>query len=116
MLQISPRTKVYVCLEPIDFRMGIQGISGVVRGVLNEDPLSGHLFIFRNARNNCLKALIHDGQGMWLALKRLSCGTFRWWPQTLDEARSLNHAKLQVLLANGNPQAANFQEDWRPVA
>lgn len=115
MLQLSHNTKVYVCLEPVDFRMGIQGLGGVVRGVLREDPLSGHLFIFRNRRNNCLKALIHDRQGMWLCLKRLSRGTFRWWPANAAEAASLNNSQLMVLLANGNPLSADFQGDWRRV-
>jgi IS66 Orf2 like protein len=44
------------------------------------DPLSGCLFIFRSQRATAIKVLAYDGQGFWVAQKRLSKGRFVWWP------------------------------------
>jgi transposase len=46
--------------------------------VLQEQPLSGAVFVFRNRAGTALKLLLYDGQGYWLCLKRLSQGRFTW--------------------------------------
>ena len=47
-----------------------------VKGVLNQDPFTGHLFVFINARRNCIKCLFWDGTGLVLLCKRLNEGLF----------------------------------------
>jgi hypothetical protein len=66
------------------------------------------LFVFRSRRITAIRILVYDGQGFWLAQKRLSKGRFRWWPEgrnTREVARSLAAHQLQVLLAAGRPIA-----------
>lgn len=46
------------------------------KGVLNQDPFSGHLFVFINSRRNCIKCLYYDGTGLVLLCKRLEKSTF----------------------------------------
>jgi transposase len=63
--------------------------------------------------------LAYDGQGFWLAQKRLSKGRFRWWPEgrnAHEVARSLAAHQLQVLLAAGDPMATQAAPAWRPLS
>ena len=113
MLQIVPQMRIFVARDPVDFRRGIDGLKAECQRLLNEDPFSGALFIFRNRRRNAIKVLTYDGAGFWLAHRRLSRGRLNWWP---GEAKaSLEARELQVLLWNGNPSSAGYQETWRKV-
>lgn len=115
MLQVSPKTKVFIAIEPVDFRSGIDGLFGICQQVLDRDPYSGHLFVFRNKRGNAIKILTYDGQGFWLCLKRLSKGRLTWWPNsnTTDASYRLAANRLPVLLYNGNPQQLKLAPNWR---
>ena len=73
MIQIAPQMRLLVAIEPVDFRKGLDGLAGVCRQVLNEEPLSGAVFVFRNRRQTALKILVYDGQGFWLCQKENPC-------------------------------------------
>lgn len=64
--------------EPVDMRKAFDGLLGLVKGVLAEDPLSGSLFVFVNRRKNYLKAIYWDRTGFCLFAKRLERGRFRF--------------------------------------
>ena len=85
MLQITPQMRILVAVEAVDFRKGIDSLAELCRAKLNTDPFSGCLFVFRSRRATSIKVLVYDGQGFWLATKRLSKGRFRWWPQVAEE-------------------------------
>ena len=76
MFGIGLATKVYVAVGPTDMRKGFEGLYGLVRERLGVDPLSGHLFLFANARRTRLKVLVWDGSGLWVCAKRLEKGRF----------------------------------------
>lgn len=117
MLQLSPQSRIFVAIEPVDFRRGIDGLAGVCRRTLRQNPLGGALYVFRNRRTTALKILVYDGQGYWLCTKRLSQGRFQWWPCTTDAASTeLVARELQILLWNGRPDQADMAADWRRVA
>ena len=113
MLQITSQSKIFLAVEPIDFRRGIDGIAAFYRQKLNADPMSGALFVFKNRRQNTLKILCYDGQGFWLCTKRLSSGKFQWWLKSSADASSITYRVLHTLICNGNPSSANFGRDWR---
>lgn len=115
MIAASPTLRILVAIEPADFRKGIDGLAAVCRQQLEQDPLSGAAFVFRNRRGTAVKILLYDGQGFWLCQKRLSQGKFAHWPVSPDGLSSLEPHQLQVLLAGGDAQAASGAPAWRPV-
>ena len=82
---------------------------------LNADPFSGYLFIFRSRSGTAIRILQYDGQGFWLATKRLSKGRFRWWPTGTEPAQTLQAHQAQLLLAAGNPDT-EAAPVWRKVS
>lgn len=118
MIQITPHMRIFLAYESPDFRNGMEGLSGLIREHLKEDPLSGALFLFRSKKGTSIRLLIYDGQGLWCCTKRLSQGRFKWWPKS--EKHGAIHAplaahELQLLLWNGNPKAASVAGLWRPI-
>lgn len=63
-------------VPPADMRKGFDGLSGLVSGELNRDPLDGSVYIFINRRKDRIKLLLWDRTGMLLFYKRLEKGTF----------------------------------------
>lgn len=110
--------RIFVAIEPADFRRGIDGLARLCKEVLCQDPLCGALFVFRNRRATALKVLVYDGQGFWLCHKRLSSGRFRWWPTASCQTKvvkTLAAHQLQVLLSAGNPAGTQAAPPLRPV-
>lgn len=117
MIQVTPQMRIYVAVEPQDFRRGIDGLSRVCREVLQGDPLSGAVFVFRSRSGKAIRLLCYDGQGIWLCHKRLSEARFKYWPgRTGEIRRELLAHQLQVLLAGGDAEATRGAPLWRPVA
>lgn len=117
MIQITPQMRIFACVQPIDFRKGIDGTTAVCRNQLLKDPMEGALFLFRNRSLTSLRVLMYDGQGFWLCTKRLSRGRFLWWPQSPSATTiPMDAWELQTLLWNGNPSNAGFGDTWRKIA
>jgi transposase len=117
MIQIVPQMRILVAVEAVDFRCGIDGLARVCKQQLQADPFSGGLFVFRNRRRTSIKILVYDSRGFWLCQKRLSAGRFRFWPESGSDATKVLEAhELQVLLAGGDPGAAQAMPSWRRIA
>ena len=71
MLTLPPAVRIYVAVEPVDIRKSFDGLSAADREILRNDPLSGHLFVFRNRRADRMKILFWDRSGYCLVYKRL---------------------------------------------
>jgi transposase len=114
MIQITPQMRILVAVEPVDFRCGIDGLSRLCRSILAANPFDGTVFLFRSRRGTAIKLLVYDGQGFWLAQKRLSAGKFRHWPSSAHAATStlLAH-EFQALLWGGDPSRAQAAPMWR---
>ena len=104
MINLSPATRIFVALAPVDMRQGFNGLSIRVQAVLAQDPLQGHLYVFSNRRHNRLKILYFDGSGLWICAKRLERGVFSW-PQGEGSAVSFGSAELAALLSGLEIQA-----------
>ena len=116
MIQVPPHTRIYLATEPADFRKGIDGLAGLCRVQLEKDPMTGHLFLFRNRRGTAIKVLMYDGQGFWLCQKRLSQGRFRWWPTPQDAAEmttQLEPNQVAQILWNAGPAEAGTY--WQKI-
>jgi len=114
LIQITPHIRVLVAIEPVDGRKGLDSLAQLCREKLNADPFSGCVFIFRTRRGTAIRLLTFDGQGFWLATKRLSEGRFKWWPTGTEPAQQLRTHQAQLLLAAGDPGTA-APPAWRPL-
>lgn len=114
MLQITPQMRVLVAVEPVDGRKGIDSLAQLCRQRLAADPFSGCMFVFRNRSGTTLKVLVFDGQGFWLAQKRLSRGRFGSWPGGTEPAHALEPHQIQVLFAAGDPRVSGAPV-WRKL-
>jgi transposase len=115
LIQITPQLRILVAIEPIDGRKGIDSLAQLCREKLDADPFSGCLFLFRSRSAKAIRILAYDGQGFWLATKRLSKGRFRWWPTSPEAAKTLRAHQAQMLLAAGDPDA-RAAPVWRRVS
>ena len=89
MISLNPQSKIFVGIEPVDFRKGLLGLKSLCKNYLQKAPDSGALFVFRNKRKDAIKVLCYDGQGYWLMMKRLSKGKFPWWPEGVGRGVNL---------------------------
>ena len=71
-------TQVWLVVEPIDMRAGINGLSVRIQNTLGRSPCDGSAYAFANRRRNRLKLLVWDGTGVWLCHRRLHQGRFIW--------------------------------------
>ena len=76
MIALNRRTKIFVFKEACDMRASYDSLFNKTKIILNQDPFSGHLFLFINKRRNSCKCLYYDGTGLVILSKRLESGTF----------------------------------------
>lgn len=115
MIQISAQMRVLVAIEPVDGRKGIDSLARLCQDQLAEDPFSGCVFVFRSRGGSAIRLLAYDGQGYWLAQKRLSKGRFLWWPEADKPAQALEAYEAQLLMAAGDVSRVRAAPMWRRV-
>ena len=97
ILSLPPSVQVWIATQPTDLRKSFDTLAELVRQQLQRDPLTGHLFVFRNKRADRIKLLYWDEDGYVLLYKRLEAGTFRF-PSATQAALPLRPAELHMLL------------------
>lgn len=99
MLSLPPAVKLWFCSQSVDMRLGFDGLFQLVRSRLQADPLSGHLFIFRNRSADRLKVLYWGGHGLCLWCQRLEQGRYHF-PDPPPDAVSveLSAGQFQMIL------------------
>ena len=76
MLSVSPVVKIFLYGQAADLRRGYDGLASIVQESMEQDPLSGSLFVFVNKRANRIKLLYWNETGYAIWMKRLEVGTF----------------------------------------
>jgi transposase len=110
----GPATRIYLATGATDMRKGFEGLYGLVRDRLQCDPLSGHVFLFSNARRNRLRLLVFDGSGLWACAKRLERGHFGWPQPVAGQTKIvLSHEELAMLLGGIDLQQARHRPWYR---
>lgn len=99
MIAIHSNVGIFVATVATDMRKGFDGLQGIVIGVLEQDPMSGHLFLFLNRRRDKLKVLYWDGDGLAIWYRRLEQGTFQM-PNVQEGAKQveIRSEELTMLL------------------
>jgi transposase len=118
MLSLPQSVRIFLCTQNADMRKSFDGLAQMVREFLGQDPLSGHLFVFRNKRGDRLKLLYWDGDGLAYWYKRLEIGNFRF-PPVPDEGRGLEirAADLTMILDGVDLSSVKRQKRYqRPQA
>src|SRR6056297_763202 len=111
MIQITTQHQLYLWVEPVDFRKGIDALAGLCRQSLGS-PYNGAIFAFRNKSGIAVKLLVYDGTGFWLCTKRFSKGRLRYWPTSCDE--QICAASMIAILNQGIPAA--MSPSWKRLA
>lgn len=97
MLSLPPTVKIYLCRKPADMRRSFDGLAAMTAEVIEEDPLSGHLFVFRNRRSDRVKILYWDRDGYAVWAKRLEEGSFPF-PEGGDGGVAISSTDLAMML------------------
>lgn len=90
--------RIWLATSPLDMRRSFDALAEHVRTILSHDPMSGHLFVFRNRSAQRVKILWWDGDGFALYYKRLERGTFQF-PSSAEKSVSIDSASLMKLLS-----------------
>jgi transposase len=96
MISFPTNTHIWIVAGVTDMRRGFTGLSAMVQTALEQNPLCGHVFVFRGRRGDLIKVLWFDGDGLCLFAKRLERGRFVW-PKTDNGTVSLTRAQLSML-------------------
>jgi transposase len=99
MLTIPSSTRISLCTTPVDMRKSFDGLLGIVRNVLEANPVADHLFVFLNRGHSLMKILYWDGDGFAIWYKRLEVGTFRFPACTADtQSVEITRSGLALIL------------------
>lgn len=101
MLSLPLPVRIYLCTSPVDLRKSFDGLAQLVREFLTIDPLSGHLFVFRNKRGDRLKLLYWERGGYTIIYKRLEIGVFRFPAAAGDDHGVEIHAADLTMILDG---------------
>jgi transposase len=112
MFGLGAATRIYLAVGATDMRKGFDGLYGLVGQRLEEDPLSGHLFLFCNKQRTRLKVLVWDGNCLWVCAARLEQGRFAW-PQSSEQGSKLSISAEELALLLGGIDLANARrKNW----
>jgi transposase len=94
--QLPASVRVFLCTRPTDMRKSFDGLQGMIRESLGQDPLSGHLFLFLNRRRDRVKILLWERDGLVIWYKRLEAGTFQQLDHTTCSGRNSGEAGIEL--------------------
>ena len=105
MIAPSSGARILLATRPVDFRKGAHSLAALAAEVLDADPFSGAVLVFRSRRADRVKILVWDGSGLVLVWKQLEGGAFRW-PPVVDGVLRLTAVEFAALFDG---------IDWRRV-
>ena len=112
MIPVPSNTRVWLAAGVTDMRRGFATLAAQAEQTLEQDPFTGHMFVFRGRRGDLIKVIWWDGQGACLFSKRLESGKFVW-PAGKDGKIALTPAQLAMLLEGIDGRLP--QRTWRPL-
>jgi transposase len=116
MLSLALPGRIFLYTAPADMRRSFDGLAAMVRDQLGADPLSGHLFVFRNRRGDRLKLLYWDEDGLAIWAKRLEEGVFQF-PSADASGVEIKATDLALILGGIDLHSARRRPRYqRPVS
>lgn len=116
MLGMGAATRIFVATGNTDMRLGFQGLHALVIGRLQQNPRSGHLFLFANKRRDRMKMFFFDTNSLWVCARRMEKGRLHW-PVSADGRVQLSREEF-ALLIGGIDLTQTQKRKWyrRPIA
>lgn len=116
MLGLGAATRIYVATGATDMRLSFDGLYALVEGQLQQDPRTGHLFLFANKRRDRMKIIFFDGSSLWVCARRMEQGRLHW-PSSEEGRMQLSREEF-ALLIGGIDLSATRKRKWyrRPQA
>ena len=119
MIGVASGLKIFLCTQPADMRRSFDGLSGMVDAIIQQDPLAGHLFVFRNRNRDRLKILYWDGDGLAIWYKRLERGTFQFPTDLIDKdtrpaKAEISSQQLSLLLGGIDLASVKKRRRYQP--
>ena len=119
MIGIANGLKIFLCAQPADMRRSFDGLSGMVTTIIEQDPLCGHLFVFRNRNRDRLKILYWDRDGLAIWYKRLERGTFQFPTDLIGKEKrpdkvEITTEQLTLLLGGIDLRSVEHRKRYRP--
>ena len=90
-----PDVRIFLCATPVKMYYRFNTLMGLAQTVFDQDPLSGHLFLFFNRDRNRVKILFWDQDGFCIWYKRLGAGTFQF-PDAASEQQGIERSYSQL--------------------
>ena len=103
-------TRIYVATGVTDMRLSFNGLYALAAGKLQQNPQSGHLFLFANNRRDRMKILFFDGNSLWVCARRMEQGRLHW-PASEDGRVQLTREEF-ALLIGGIDLTATTKRKW----
>ena len=117
MLSLPPSVRLFVATQPVDGRKGADSLMVLVRGVFQQDPLSGFLFVFFSKRCDRVRVVYWDRNGFAMWTKRLEKGRFR--PAFSADGRlassAIEAAELALIVEGIELAGARRRPRWEPA-
>ena len=119
MIGLAHGVKVFICTDPADMRRSFDGLCGMTENLMKQNPLTGHLFVFRNRNRDRLKILYWDRDGLAIWYKRLEQGTFQF-PTDLKSKEDkpvsveITASELSLLLGGIDLRTAHRRRRFEP--
>jgi len=110
MISLPPSVKIFFCVMPVDMRCSFDSLAELVRQYFKEQPESGHLFVFRNKREDCVKVLYWDRDGYALWYKRLEKGTFKLPQGQVSGGVEIDSTVLSMILGGIDLEKLKIQK------
>jgi transposase len=109
MLSFPSAVKIFLCREHTDMRKSFDSLAVMVKSIIHQDPLSGHIFVFCNRRADRLKLLYWDRDGFAVWYKRLEKGIFSL-PQASEDSCVIDHRQLMMILEGVDISSVRFKK------
>jgi transposase len=116
MILLPSAVRIFLCTRPTDLRKSFDGLTGLVQECFDQDPLTGHLFLFLNRRRDRIKILYFDRDGLAIWYKRLEVGSFQLPDPVPQDGVELQPAQLAMLLSGIDLNTARQRQRFRRTA
>jgi transposase len=110
MLGLGAATRIFVATGGTDMRLSFNGLYALVVGKSQQNPQSGHLFLFTNSRRDRMKILFFDSNSLWVCARRMEQGRLHW-PASEDGRVQLTREEF-ALLIGGIDLTATTKRKW----